>query len=70
MGVNLHMSRDPDVATAAALLVARYGERARLRAVHRAGKLLGPRDAAARQLWIDVIRTIDELQRRDADGTS
>jgi hypothetical protein len=54
---------DRDVAAAAGLLVARYGSKAKLRAALRAGKLHAPRDVAARQLWLEVVRAIDELQR-------
>jgi hypothetical protein len=60
-------SLDPDVAAAAALLVARYGDVARLHAVYRLGKLTMPGDHAARSIWFDVVHAIDELQgQRDA----
>lgn len=61
------MALDRDVTAAAALLVARYGDRARLHAAHRAGKLLEPRDTVARQLWIEVIHAIDAVQRRGGE---
>ncbi len=67
------MALDRDVAAAAVLLVARYGSKARLHAARRAAKLRAPSDVAARQLWLDVIAAIDDLQRgqqRDGEPVS
>jgi hypothetical protein len=54
---------DRDVSAVAMLLIARYGADAAAHARWRAKKLLLVGDQAAHDLWIDVARAIEELQR-------
>jgi len=62
------MAFDRDVAAAAVLLVARYGDRARLRAARRAARLRAPHDDGARAVWAEVLHATDELQRQPPHG--
>jgi hypothetical protein len=59
------MVPDRDVAVAAALLIARYGSKAKVRAFYRAASLAALREFSAHKLWIDVVRAIDQLQAGD-----